>query len=404
MPTPTILCLASYFKGERLMRAAKAAGANVILVTLEKLRDEPWPLDAIDELFLMPSVHAQPDITDAVAFLMRDRKIDRIIAMDEYDTVTAASLREYLRIPGLGETTGRHFRDKLAMRVEARDSGIPVPPFVSVLNYDDVRQFMAQVPGPWLLKPRTEASAMGIRRIDSEDQLWPILEEMGDKQSGFLLEAFVPGDVFHVDAITSESVVAFSVASRYGRPPLEVYQGGGVFETRTVDPTSKEGKALLRANTQLLKKFGMVRGATHAEFIRGAEDGVFYFLEVAARVGGAHIDLLVEEATGVNLWEEWARVELADIRKEKYAVGPTKAKKAGLLVCLATTERPDLSPYSDTEVVWRMDKKQHAGLIAASESAERLDALMTEYAGRFGRDFLAVAPPLTSEAEMQDLE
>lgn len=386
------------------MRAAKAAGANVILVTLEKLRDEPWPRDMIDEIFLMPSVHAQPDITNAVAYLMRDRKIDRIIAMDEYDTVTAASLREYLRIPGLGETTGRHFRDKLAMRVEARDSGIPVPPFVSVLNYDAIRQFMAQVPGPWLLKPRTEASAMGIRRIDSEDQLWPILEEMGDKQSGFLMEAFVPGDVYHVDAITSGSVVAFAAASRYGRPPLEVYQGGGVFETRTVSLASKEGKALLKANKLLLKKFGMVRGATHAEFIRGAEDGVFYFLEVAARVGGAHIDLLVEEATGVNLWEEWARVELADIRKEKYAVQATKTKMAGLLVCLATTQRPDLSAYSDAEVVWRMDKKQHAGLIAASESAERLDALMTDYAERFGRDFLAIAPPLTSEAEMQDLE
>ena len=203
MQTPTILCLASYFKGPELMRTAHEAGAHVILITLEKLADAPWPREAVDEIFLMPDIHKQPDITNAVAYLMRDRKIDRIIALDEYDTVTAAQLREYLRIPGLGETTGRHFRDKLAMRVEARDAGIPVPPFVAVFNHADVAQFMAEVPGPWLLKPRTEASAMGIRRINTAEELWPVLEELGDRSSGFLMEAFVPGHVFHVDAITS---------------------------------------------------------------------------------------------------------------------------------------------------------------------------------------------------------
>ncbi|NNE68927.1 MAG: ATPase [Rhodothermales bacterium] len=403
MKQATILCLASYFKGARLMRAAKAAGANVILVTLEKLENEPWPREAIDEVFLMPDINKQPDITNAVAYLMRDRKIDRIIAMDEYDTVTAARLREYLRIPGLGETTGYHFRDKLAMRVEARDSGIPVPPFVGVLNYDDIRKFMAEVPGPWLLKPRTEASAMGIKRIEHPDQLWPILEELGDKQSGYLMEAFVPGDVYHVDAITSKGKVKFAAASKYGRPPLEVYQGGGVFVTKTVPSGGKEGRALLKANRNLLKQFGMMRGATHAEFIRG-EDGVFYFLEVAARVGGASIDLLVEQATGVNLWEEWARVELADIAGTDYDVSPAKSDSAGLLVCLAREARPDTSAYDAPEVVWRMEKKQHAGLILTSPSAERVDTLIDEYTHRFGQDFLAVAPPLESEAEMQARE
>lgn len=403
MQQPTILCLASYFKGARLMRAAHAAGAKVILITLEKLEGEPWPREAIDEVFLMPDVNKQPDITNAVAYLMRERRIDRIIAMDEYDTVTAARLREFLRVPGLGETTGYHFRDKLAMRVKARESGIPVPPFVGVLNYDAIRGFMEEVHGPWLLKPRTEASAMGIKRIDSPDQLWPVLEELGDKQSGYLMEAFVPGDVFHVDAITAKGKVKFAAASRYGRPPLEVYQGGGVFVTKTVPSGGRVGKALLKANAHLIKAFGMIRGATHAEFIRG-EDGVFYFLEVAARVGGASIDLLVEHATGVNLWEEWAKVELADIAGVDYKAPSERSDSAGLLVCLARDARPDTSAYDAPEVVWRMEKKQHAGLIVASPSAERVDELIDDYGQRFGQDFLAVAPPLESEAEMQARE
>jgi hypothetical protein len=401
---PTLLCIASYFKGARLMTAAHAAGARVLLVTLEKLAGEPWPEEAIDERFLVPDLHRQPDITNAVAYLMRTRSIDRILALDEYDTDTAAQLREYLRIPGLGETTGRHFRDKLAMRVQARDAGITVPAFVHVLNHGDVAAFMAEVPGPWLLKPRSEASAMGIRRIESEAELWPILEELGDRQSGYLMEAFVPGDVFHVDSIVSRSEVQFVSVQKYGQPPLNVYQGGGVFVTKTVPKSGEEEEQLRLLNRRLLEEFGMVRGATHAEFIRSHRDGSFHFLEVAARVGGAHIDLLVEAATGVNLWEEWARVEIADILGEEYRVSADRRHAAGLLVCLARDAHPDLSGYDDQEVVWRLDKRQHAGLIVASESGARVDRLIDEYSGRFASEFLAVAPPLSSEDEMQELD
>jgi len=398
--TPTILCIASYFKGARLLQAAKAAGAHVILVTLEKLKDAPWPMEAIDERFLLPDLHRQPDVTHAVAFLARTRRIDRIIALDEFDTVTGAQLREHLRIPGLGDTTGRHFRDKLAMRVRAREAGIPVPEFVAAINDDDLRAYMDSVPGPWLLKPRTEASAMGIRKVATPEALWPILEELGDRRSYYVMEAYIPGDVFHVDSIVSDRKVVFRSVSRYGTPPLDVYQGGGVFITRTVPVTDEAHAALVEANARLLDAFGMVRGATHAEFIRSRVDGSYRFIEVAARVGGAHIDLLVEYATGVNLWEEWARVEIAHVLGQPYTVSADREHHAGLLVCLAREEFPNLARFDDGEVVWRLHKKHHAGLIVASPDHTRLDALLSDYADRFARDYLAVRPPLQSAEEM----
>ncbi len=63
---------------------------------------------------------------------------------------------------------------------------------------------MAHVPGPWLLKPRAEASALGIRKIAQPEDLWRSLDELGDRQSYFLLEKFVPGDIFHVDSIVMQ--------------------------------------------------------------------------------------------------------------------------------------------------------------------------------------------------------
>jgi len=62
--------------------------------------------------------------------------------------------------------------------------------------------------------------------------------------------------------------------------------------------------------------------------------------------------------------------------------------------CLARQEYPDLSGYQDPEVVWRLQKKQHAGLILASPDSARLQLLLDDYSRRFAEDFLAVAPPL----------
>ena len=134
----------------------------------------------------------------------------------------------------MGETLTRHFRDKLAMRVQTlKQCGVSVPEFTSVFNYDDVRQFLNRVPGPWFLKPRTNASAIGIRKIETPDALWPILDELGDLQSHYLLERFIPGEIFHVEGVTWNGRILFAAAHKYGQPPFQTMHQGGLFSTRT---------------------------------------------------------------------------------------------------------------------------------------------------------------------------
>jgi biotin carboxylase len=390
----TILCLSSYFKGEALLRAAKQQGCHVILVTEEKLANEPWPRDSIDEFFQMPNLYQEPDVTYAISYLARTRPIDQIVALDDFDVETAAALRDHMRLPGMGASLARHFRDKLAMRMQAHAAGLRVPEFTGVFNHDRLRAFMARVPPPWLLKPRSEASAMGIKKIGHPDELWPALDALGDRQSFFVLEQYLPGDVFHVDGLVDNGEVLFMMASRYGTPPMDVYHGGGVFITRTLDRESDEAQALFELNPKVQSALGMLRGATHTEYIRAHADRQFYFLETAARVGGAHIAEAVQYATGVNLWEEWAKIEIAFLRGETYRLPEVRPGYAGVINCLARQEWPDTSAYADPEVVWRLHKQHHAGLIVASPDAARVAALLNSYSRRFAEDFLAVAPPM----------
>ena len=299
-------------------------------------------------------------------------------------------LREHFRVPGMGDTTARYFRDKLAMRVRAREAGLLVPDFVHALNHDDLRAFMANVPSPWVLKPRSEGSAAGIKKVTEPDALWRHLDEFGDCQSFYLLERYVPGDVYHVDSIVSEREVVFTEVSRYGKPPFDVMHSGGLFTTRTLPPESPEVQALIGHNREVLDALGFVRGVTHTEFIKGRDDGRFYFLETAARVGGAHIVEVIEAATGINLWAEWAKIEIAG-GHQPYQLPPTRSDHAGIIVSLAKQEWPDTSAYDDSEVVWRLKKRHHVGLIVASPTASRVEQLMERYSARVSRRVLCLA-------------
>jgi biotin carboxylase len=395
MPDPrplTFLCITTYEKGQEFMRQCKRQGCRVLLLTAEKLRNADWPCESLDETFYLPEEISIADIVKAVTHLAHGQKIDRIVALDEFDMETAATLREHLRIPGMGLTTMRYFRDKLAMRMRALDRHVRVPDFVPVVNHDDIRYYLDHVPGPWVLKPRQEASAIGIKKIHAAAELWPILEQLGDKQSTYLLEKFVPGDVYHVDSVVSEDEIVFANVSKYGKPPMNVAQGGGIFTTFTVPRGSEEDSSLRAINRDLIAALGLLRGVSHAEFIRAHADGHFYFLECAARVGGAYINEMVEAATGINLWREWARIEVAG-GDGSYNLPTVREDYAGIILSLARQEEPDTSSYNDPEVFLRIKRHHHAGLVLKSTDPNRLPALLESYARRFAEEFLAVEPP-----------
>jgi biotin carboxylase len=387
----TVLCIASYEKGQDFLRTCKELGCRVLLLTLEKFRDGSWPRDAVDEFFFMPEDLPVQAIINTVSYLARWQPIDRIVALDEFDLENAAALREHLRLPGMGLTTIRYFRDKLAMRGRAAEAGVAVPKFVHVLNHAALNEFMDRVPPPWLLKPRSQASGIGMKKLRSSHELWPILERLGDDQSQYLLEQFLPGDVFHIDGVVSERDVVFAEAHAYGAPPLDTSHEGGVFTTRTLPRDSAEAKTLRAKNIELVRALGFVRGVTHAEFLRSHADGTFYFIEIAARVGGAYISDVVQAATGVSLWREWARLEIGAGRVQ-YVLPTPRKDYAGVVLSLARQENPDTSFYNDPEIVLRIQKRYHAGFVVKSADPARVAALLESYAGRFRHDFFATAP------------
>jgi biotin carboxylase len=390
----TILCISSYEKGHDFMRECKEQGCRVLLLTSESLKDASWPKDSIDETFYIHDRNKSWDMDDViygVSYIARKEKIDRIVALDDFDVEKAAALREHLRIPGMGDTTARHFRDKLAMRTQAASKGIPVPEFLHVLNHDEINKFTKQVPFPYIVKARLLAGSHGLKKVNNEEELWNRINELGDEQSFFLLERFIPGNIYHVDSIIYENEIRFAMVSQYGKPPFEVAHSGRVFTSKTVLRGSEIEQKLLELNEKVMKAMGLLRGISHTEYIEADDDGKLYFLETSARVGGAHLADLVEAASGINLWREWAKIEI--LRGEgDYKYPQVQNNYAGIIQSLAKQEWPDLTNYNDPEVIWKLNKRFHAGLIIRAEYPERIEELLKSYTERFYNDFFATQP------------
>jgi hypothetical protein len=393
----TILCVASYYKGNAFLEECKRQGAHVVLLTLESLLGKPWCREYIDEVFALKAFTDRRHLVNSVAYLARTRDFSRVAPLDDYDVETVAHLREFFRIPGMGETTARYFRDKLAMRARAKDRGIAIPEFVHVLNDARIADFLARVPAPWLLKPRAEASAVGIKKFHEAEEVWPVVEELGDARSNYLIERMVAGDVYHVDAIVWEREVVFAEVHRYRKPLLDVTTTGGIFMSSTVLRDSPIEQKVRATFEKVVHHLGLVRGVMHTEFIVGKDDGEVYFLETAARVGGAHIADLVEASTGINLWREWAKIELSQ-GDTPYVLPEHRRDYAGITVCLAKQEQPDTSAYDDPEVVWRLSgtPAHHFGLVVRSDKPARIAELLDAYEPRIAKDFLARLPPPTT--------
>jgi len=389
----TFVCISNYFKGADFLIQLKNLGNKVYLITSEKLRNEPWPFEYIDEVFYMSGQDTDWNLEHlllGVGNLMKANKIDAIVALDDFDVEKATYLRENIRIDGMGQTTGRYFRDKLAMRMRAKSCGISNPNFCSLFNDYDINTFADTVAAPWVLKPRSEASASGIIKVYDKESLWIHITEMGNNRFKYLLEQFRPGDVYHCDSLVLNGKILFSITSKYLTTPMEISQGGGIFRSVTIPYDSDDDKAIKAVNEQVIKGFGLKNGVAHSEYIKCKDNDKIYFLETSSRVGGAHIAEMVAEASNINLWKEWASIEDAIVKGEKYNLPKVKKEYAGIVLTLSKFQHPDLSSFSDPEVCFRVPLDYHAGLIVKSDSNERVLELLDTYADRLVNNFATV--------------
>jgi hypothetical protein len=385
---PHTLFVSGSFRGRAAFRHALRLGHRPLLLTEARHLGAAWERDVLADVLAVATFDDLATVMGAARWLARKANVTHVIAIDDGGVDLAAEIREDLQLPGLGVTVARRFRDKLRMRNAARAAGIAVPAFVHALNEEAVEAFLARERGPWLVKPRSQASSRGIVRAETADELRAILESLGDARATHLVEAFVAGDVFHVDAIVEGGHVTFAEVHQYRKPLLEVATSGDMMITSTAARGSRIDEEVRAVHARVIAALGLVRGVTHTEVIVGP-DGVPVFLESAARVGGASIPALVEATTGVDLWR--AHVEL-ELRDGAPSLPDAPLAYGALLAGLSREAAPSFDAFRGPHVAAAFSDAPHeATVVVRADTLAELEGHVARCEADFRREIIGPA-------------
>lgn len=237
----------------------------------------------------------------------RHGRIERIIAMSEFDLDLAADLRAGLGVPGPTPQATRLVRDKVAMKRRVAAAGIRVPRVSPALDPAAVHDFVREVGFPLIAKPRTGAASHGVQKIDAPGQLERALRTMDAARDE--LEEYVAGPIYHVDGLVAAGRLVASRPARYVNTCLDFALGLPLGSIGLDDPGFNHELDGLTA--EVLAALELDTGAYHLEVIRaGGPRAEWVFLEIGGRVGGGEIPFVWRDVHGIDLVAAWVRLQL----------------------------------------------------------------------------------------------
>jgi predicted ATP-grasp superfamily ATP-dependent carboligase len=254
------------------------------------LIEDPWQDGAVAIRFYDEDASVSAIVAAAAA-----RPIDGVVVVGDRPTVIAARVAQTLGLPWHPPEAAAIATNKLRTRERLRDADLPVPFFLPVTLSN--QQLAISNRFPCVVKPVALSGSRGVMRANDERELAAAIErlralmqspdvraERNDAHDTALIEAFIPGREYAVEALMHEGTL--HVLAIFDKPdPLD---GPFFEETIYVTPSSApdaEQRAIEQTIARAAAAIGLRHGPIHAE-CRVNPDGVFV-LEVAPRpIGG----------------------------------------------------------------------------------------------------------------------
>jgi biotin carboxylase len=216
--------------------------------------------------------------------------------------IAAARIREAIGAPGMSVAETVPFRDKEIMKQVLDAAGIRTPRHANAHSIAGVKQAIAAIGYPAIIKPIAGAGSADTFRLDDEAALEAALPKLKHVPE-VSVEEFIDGEEFTFDTVCGGGKILYYNLCWYRPRPLLARQLEWV-SPQTValkDPDAPElagGKALGLA---VLKAMNFQEGFTHMEWYRKA-DGEVVFGEIGARPPGAFTVDLMNYASDIDLF------------------------------------------------------------------------------------------------------
>ena len=295
------------------VRALKEVGATVTAIgegskesLSADLREQLSHYEQVD------SVVNEGAVLRAARFIHSRLRIDRLEAVVEAHIMCAARVREALGIPGTSVRSSWLCRDKPAMKEVLRKGGVRCALSTGASSVQEALDFAKEVGFPLILKPRDGAGASGTARVNNVEQLLAAARNLGlDAGRSVAVEEFIEGHEAFYDTLTVRGRVVHDFASHYYPGVLESMRtrwiSPQIAVTNRIDsaPAYADVRAMGQKVIQLLD---LETTATHMEWFVGPKGLVFS--EIACRPPGVRTWDLYNVANDVDLYREWAMVQV----------------------------------------------------------------------------------------------
>jgi biotin carboxylase len=310
----TIAIVGAGYSGKRFIyEHAASLGARLVLVDAADHWSRQLQDEGIVEAFLPIDTRARPVIQAGQALVALGKagiEPDAVCTFWEDSVPVAARVARALDLPGNDPAAADRARSKLLTRKASRAADLPTPWFAPIDSVEDLAAAAEDVGFPAVLKPEFGASAIGVYRVDSFDELReaflrikPLLPDLDTAflyGTSFLLEEYLDGAEFDVDLVFENGALRWgSVSDNW--PTEEPYFGETGLHCPSTYPMERQ-RELVDLAVRTTRALGLELGVIHVE-AKYTSYGP-RIVEVNARMGGTIVRDMLLKVHGVDLVEE----------------------------------------------------------------------------------------------------
>ncbi|MGZ6503343.1 MAG: ATP-grasp domain-containing protein, partial [Tumebacillaceae bacterium] len=239
--------------------------------------------------------------------LHQEKPFRAIIALEETEIVRAGRLRTRLGLRGQSEESAVAFRNKVQMKTIAKAGGVPVSAFAKLETPLDLYDFVQEHGFPVVVKPQAGMFSINTAILHNDAELLEWLKT--GSYNDMMMEAYVPGDLYHVDGIVVEGELRFISACAYVNTCLSFTEAKG-FGSIILSPSHPIGQRVIEFVKHLLNVLPTPETTTfHCEVFHTPDDNLM-LCEIASRTAGGKAPDLFERAFGVEFNRYIARAQV----------------------------------------------------------------------------------------------
>lgn len=188
--------------------------------------------------------------------------LDKVLALSEFDLLTAAQIRDELSVPGMRTATMLVFRDKVRMKQVIADAGYRIPAYRAIKSREEVASFARDHQSGIVVKPRAGAASAGCYILPSGADTERCMPDID--LSNYQVEEFIEGPIWHVDGLMQHGRPLLAVAFRYINTCYGFAHGSPLGSVVQTGPLADRVSAFA---VQCLTALGLRTGAFHVEVI-----------------------------------------------------------------------------------------------------------------------------------------